>query len=115
LKSMKVNFYIILGHHNHPIWISLNYCGQFWRPEDEDRIGLRNVVLLNRNRTVFYTKTGQWVMSRNIMILDLVFIKRVMCHTPGIQLFWVTSISFVMLPLWAPVVLRFRCFLDSKL
>jgi hypothetical protein len=33
LKSMKVNFSIYLGQHNHQIWTSLNHSGQFWRLE----------------------------------------------------------------------------------
>jgi hypothetical protein len=33
LKSMKVNFSIIPGQHNHQIWTSLNHSGQFWRQE----------------------------------------------------------------------------------
>jgi hypothetical protein len=31
LKSMKLNFNIISGQHNHQIWMSLNHYGQFWR------------------------------------------------------------------------------------
>jgi hypothetical protein len=31
LKSMKVNFNIYPGQHNHRIWTSLNHSGQFWR------------------------------------------------------------------------------------
>jgi hypothetical protein len=42
---------------------------------------------------------------------DLILLKRVLSHTPGKQIFWVTNISFVMLPLheigrahvWTPV------------
>jgi hypothetical protein len=30
LKSMKVNFNILLGQHNRQIWTPLNDCGEFW-------------------------------------------------------------------------------------
>jgi hypothetical protein len=33
LKSMKVNFNIFRGQHNHHIWTSLNHPSQFWRLE----------------------------------------------------------------------------------
>jgi hypothetical protein len=33
LKSMKVNFNIFPGQHNHQIWTSLNHSGQLWRLE----------------------------------------------------------------------------------
>jgi hypothetical protein len=33
LKSMKVNFNIFPGQHNHQIWISPNHFSQFWRLE----------------------------------------------------------------------------------
>jgi hypothetical protein len=33
LKSMKVNFNIFPGQHNHHVWIPLNHSGQFWGPE----------------------------------------------------------------------------------
>jgi hypothetical protein len=33
LKSMKVNFNIFPGQHNHQIWASLNHCYQFRRLE----------------------------------------------------------------------------------
>jgi hypothetical protein len=33
LKSMKVNFNIFPGQHNHQIWTWLNHSGQFWRLE----------------------------------------------------------------------------------
>jgi hypothetical protein len=32
LKSMKVNFNIFPGQHNHQIWTSLNHSDQFWIP-----------------------------------------------------------------------------------
>jgi hypothetical protein len=33
LKSMKLNFNIFPGQHNHHSWTSLNYSGKFFRPD----------------------------------------------------------------------------------
>jgi hypothetical protein len=47
-----------------------------------------------------------WVTGALLTPWSLILLKRVLCHVPGKQIFWVTSISFVMLPLHAQAVFR---------
>jgi hypothetical protein len=54
LKSMKVNFNIFPGQHNHTS-LSLNYSGQFWRLEWATDFYLQN---LHSNLKMFLKKNG---------------------------------------------------------
>jgi hypothetical protein len=38
-------------------------------PEDGERIQLQNIILKNKEGGVFYTKTGRWIMSENIIFV----------------------------------------------
>jgi hypothetical protein len=47
-----------------------------------------------------------WVTGALLTPWDLILLKCVLCHMPGRQMFWITRISFAMLPLYAPAVSR---------